>query len=926
MKRISRTTAAASALLVLAPLFLLCPIQAAGDEATPQKKLIEALEKFNAVRKQLSKPSSAEALAAYKEALDVLRQVPGMLEKGKRYTFNLRGQENLPGSMPRELDLRAVLYNTQASYAPWGVELTCWLIDQGLFSSGFDLRVLRPYGKLLWIDIPLLKAPGPNLVDCRLYGPWKAALEKTQQNFDAATVKHNVYIRIFSPRIMDDNAWDLLGKTARGTELSLRWGSVFYGIATVSSGGAAGVLVPLGFALLDTGLDYLSDGPDSICVDLGHASTISNYTYTTVTAGKEAMALYRTGKPVVSLNNTGTVGMGIGLLDFAAKAVQHLCAREDYTAMVRALADENPPGYPEGFLFTGGTNAEPFPPILVHTTTLGRVTRGGRYPVTPGLMHVQTDADYPVWELLSSTYQADYRALYPKGARKDAALPADRKQAERIFSKVEKRGLPALRLRYAPRELFVSVPLSRIDVQAACHKNDIPLSKWSTIPLEELGLTFTITPSNGRGTPITLPVASAAKPAGREERYAVFRLVAFGHEHATAKIIDKLVPDAYRLTSDQDSYDRVLGPPLWRLDIERPVPLKGTIEIGSIPQPAHFRLDAGNRKKTRRVTGESGKGTPVSWDLTEAVRIHQEQGELEVVSPKPGRPPKVDVFVPFRIKCKKLPPGWQKIAADIDGNRVYYWWARSEIEKEVVWDFRFIPIGPGEHTITFYLPDHPDIAPADITIENVLTEEGRKRQQKKLKDAIKERDHYRSAGGSRARQLLNLLDEMEAEEDMGNAFAYLGQIDQLKASFARYEKLFRRFKSSYRPLPEGQERPDDLSDDEKELHRRAKHFSWIDVYTGRAALSLLDGDKGKTLKALRDIGEAVDQEFQEGTATRYDGEIYIVLGLLATASSGERSAGRAYALRGVDVQPADKRAKFKKRLLESPGGWILDEE
>lgn len=923
MKRTYRTIAIAS--LVMAALHIPGVTTAATEAATPQAKLIEALKKFNAVRKHLSAPASAEALAAYKAALDALHQVPGMLVKGQRYLFDLGGQQNMAEGMPRKLNLRPVLYNTQSSYAPWGVELTRWMIDQGLLSSGFDLRVLRPYGKMLWTDVTLLKPPGRDLKACRMHGPWKPALEKGQRNFDPETIQHHIYLRIFSARSMDDDAWDLLGKAARGTELSLRWGSVFYGIATVSTGGASGVLVPLGFAVLDTGLDYLSDGPGSICVDVGHASTAANYLYTSVTAGKEALTLYKAGKPVVSLDNAGTVGMGIGLLDFAAKAVQHLCKHDDYTAMIRAIADENPPGYPEGFLFTGGTNARPIPPILVHSTSLGMVTRGGRYPVTPGLMHVQTEADYPVWELLSDTWQVNYSALYPEGIRKDAVLPPHPRAADRIFSRVDKPGLPALRLRYAPRELFVSVPLSRIDVQAACHKNDLPIGQWADVPLEKLGLKFTITPSNGRGPAITLPVAGAAKPAGRDERYAVFRFVAHGHERATAAMIDKRVPDAYRLGAQAGDYDRTLGPPLWTLDIDRPVPLKGTIEIASLIKPARFRFDASDRKRTRRVAGRSTDGTPASWDLTEAIRIHQQREELVVLSPNPGRPPKVHVFVPFRVRCRKLPPGWQKIAAAIDDGRVYYWWTRAKVEKEVIWDFRFLPVGPGKHTITFYLPDHPDIAPAEFAINNVLTRDEEKECRDKLKEAIQERDRLRSAGGSRARRLINLLEEMEAEEDMGSALISLGMVDEVKAGFARYEKLYRRFLSSYRPPPEGWESSDDLSDDERELHRQADHVSWIDVYAGRAALSLLEGDREKTLKSLRHIGEALDEEFQAGTADRNDGHLFISLAVLAAVSSGERSAGRAYALHGLDVFEPEKRADHKKRLLESPIGWIFDE-
>ena len=577
------------------------------------------LDLWSAGRQMPSGPGGgnmAMGRALYFRALRRLRVIPLSVRKENTRIYRIDTLDYWPKGLPVSIDLVDVLNTTLGSYAPWGLEWTVWMAGHGMLDE-LDLRVLRPYGELLWSDTSIVpRGKGDTF---RVAGPWVAAMTAQVRDLDPEKTYRHAWVRLCSPRVLDKTWQDYLRDTARIGELGLRWGGAFYGLVTLATGGTGGLLnlVPLGFALVDTGLEELDDGQGTICVDLGYTSTLGTYAITGITAYKEQGKLLAVGKAGVMMKD---IGVRLALLDFATKVTQYLCAREGYSKFMYNEGNKNPSGYAMGDWLAqhGRQHRETMPPIFVHSSAFGPLREGAVYQTGLGKGRAIGGADYPVEQLRPATWRVDYTKIYRKSLNEPADLPVSPKELGRFFLRTSDQGLRPLRLYHAPREQFVAYALPKEMLQAACQRKGIDPQEWWRVASSALDLTVKLYRGGRGGQKIPVPLADSDKAADGKARHFCLRMIGEEHDVGEGELVRKHVPSDFRAPSLASGRDYEPGTGAFRR-LEGQLGVYYALEVLEPDGKSHrFKVDFRDRSASRRVAALR-KGNAIPWHISRAV-------------------------------------------------------------------------------------------------------------------------------------------------------------------------------------------------------------------------------------------------------------------------------------------------------------------
>lgn len=336
---------------------------------------------------------TVQAWTEYVKGLRLLRQV--------RDADDLSGLKvdvggSLPDGVPESAKVEVLLESMMAYFAPWGIDFTLLLVDNHVLNERFDLRVLEPYGELLFADVDL-KLPEQKGEIRGLIKQLDHTLKvvSSKESLNETKCNRRAFLRLHSSRLFLKGWGEWF---AEWGEIALRWGPVVTGLYTGGWG------VPLAWALTETGLDWYAQ-----------AYNVSNDVYariqygtTTLDEGSELLISYtanevfcfgREGPQKVSGWSPKTKASALMYILSCAVASAQVGMRQSYIGEVRRLAT-GPKGYKrgaDGWIFS----ADQFetPPVLVVAWVHGPLKGTGR-------------CDYPVDGLFFKVWELDYEKLY----------------------------------------------------------------------------------------------------------------------------------------------------------------------------------------------------------------------------------------------------------------------------------------------------------------------------------------------------------------------------------------------------------------------------------------------------------------------------------------------------------------------------------
>lgn len=177
--------------------------------------------------------------------------------------FPLSGKLPPPGGVPWDRDITLTLKRAielvGMDYAPWGIEFTYFLLRT--FDNGqalFDLRILRPVGDLLFVDVSV---PAEMIPDSVKNNPeYKSEISQ----FTPKKLSQVFTLRLFADRTVNREWTDWL--LQRTDDTALRWGPVLYGGATYMLLGTGSLLtlgIEAAWSVTEATLDFYQDMTDA---------------------------------------------------------------------------------------------------------------------------------------------------------------------------------------------------------------------------------------------------------------------------------------------------------------------------------------------------------------------------------------------------------------------------------------------------------------------------------------------------------------------------------------------------------------------------------------------------------------------------------------------------------------------------------------
>ncbi len=176
--------------------------------------------------------------AMYVEGLDRLDAVR------KEWALeHARWERDYPDDLDYSEDqtLGQAIESALAYYAPWGIDLTRYLLHTGTIGT-FDMRVVGPYGELLYADARLSSCQENKAIGLNI------------QELSGSGVAVNCYLRLYSRKAMQDTWVDWLKDWKLQTVI--RWAPALLVTAGVVSGSGGTALL---FAAADQLISFIQD-------------------------------------------------------------------------------------------------------------------------------------------------------------------------------------------------------------------------------------------------------------------------------------------------------------------------------------------------------------------------------------------------------------------------------------------------------------------------------------------------------------------------------------------------------------------------------------------------------------------------------------------------------------------------------------------
>ncbi|MDQ7778211.1 MAG: hypothetical protein RDV41_00685 [Planctomycetota bacterium] len=499
-----------------------------ADEGGKKKKITDPVELLKKAIEMLYRTKGAVrqgsqrlAWERYLEALDYLSQI--RQTKYWESLINLTTSGWASGSadvleqrrcagLPDSWSVPVVLETLLAGYAPWGLDLTLRFAasDENIMADGFDLRILKPLGELLWADVPIAVSGKSS----RLAGPWNEELDKIikDQKLVAGEAKRSVLLRLYSPRAIEAGYIETALEWTR--DYIIRWGPVVIGLA---SGGVGAAALPAAYAGMDIVIGWMDKEfrHDAVTYagfeygQIGHEQVLS------AVAGVEEGQLQILGQNF-SVKN---INFRMLLVDLAVTTAL-VCYRWN-PGEVRELAT-GPKGYKDGedgIVFAA--DQPNVPPILV----IGWVESSYVQPANSRYYTVGAKFNR-VWHLDYSKVYAERAGgkglnSYIRHGTDDFASGAKNELTGSAFSSTgARKGMPwadmltplkadwipsAPVIDTAPQEQHIAFSLRKDLIAMICTKRGIS-EPWDTVNLSELGLEVVLEMKGEDPPSLTLPL------------------------------------------------------------------------------------------------------------------------------------------------------------------------------------------------------------------------------------------------------------------------------------------------------------------------------------------------------------------------------------------------------------------------------------
>jgi hypothetical protein len=545
------------------------------------------------------------------------------------------GDQRWPEKLPQAEPLSVAIEMLLSRYAPWGLELTLKLVEQGLLTGEtFQLEVLEPIGESPFCDVPV---EGPGMAT-RASGPWQARLARLAREHGLAGSQQRVVLRFYGRKGIEQTwlHWALEGSK----DTVLRYGPVVLGFYT---GGLSGAALPATFAALDYVLGKMEEEfPSSpvtyATVEFGQMGAGAAADSVVVALMESELKAAGNAAALGRLATTGRLSRGLLVADAAVTAAL-VYYKWDGPNAAREISERSPLGYREG---EEATQLR-VPPIVF----IGWVE--GDYPRPRG------DAQYGVMGRFNTLWLLDYNAIYRRTSdglgfahfvrREDGddtygselAGPLSNREKtlpwrDMVNELDEGHYLPsAPRFSAEPREQFIAFELPQPVVESAAAAAGVS-GAWTEVDLDALGLEVLV---EGKGPEevlrATLPLVEAVEPKSKTGRRALV------HLH-----VEGFVP----------TEDDALEPPLRGPAAELPQLLaRYTLSVrareGDEPRRIFWsrEVDFRREKSARRGVAQregswwwGGGKEPVPWH---SVNLGSEPGEVplpELLLPRTGLP------------------------------------------------------------------------------------------------------------------------------------------------------------------------------------------------------------------------------------------------------------------------------------------------